>query len=171
MNGILPIDIAIYDLLPVHSKAHARFDAVKRTYQYLISTKKNPFMVNRAHLLFSDLDVNKMNEAARYLLTQSDFASFCKLGSDIKTTVCKIEEAAWQQQGDLLIFTVSADRFLRNMVRAVVGTLLEVGLCKMSLAEFKNVVSSRQRSNAGASVPACGLYLSSVTYPENIFIK
>jgi tRNA pseudouridine38-40 synthase len=169
-NNALPVDIAIYKIIVVKEKANARFDAISRTYQYFINNKKNPFLINRSYFLFFDLDVNKMNNAAKILFEYTDFSSFAKTNTQNYTNDCKIYKAEWKVDNDLLIFTISADRFLRNMVRAIVGTLLSVGKGKLTLEEFKKIIDSKNRSSAGLSVPADGLYLTEVIYPDNYFI-
>jgi len=167
LNGLLPLSIGVYEAYEVRPESHARFDATMRSYEYRIVVVKNPFEVKRAYQFRLPLDIQSMNFAANYLLSISDFASFCKLGSDAKTTICKVSEAKWEKQDDLLIFRISADRFLRNMVRAIVGTLMDVGLGKISFEAFKTIIEKGNRSEAGTSAPAHGLYLTHVEYPEN----
>ncbi len=166
-NHALPPDIAIQKIFCVGEKANARFDAVSRTYQYCIHRKKNPFLTNRSYFMYLDLDVAKMNSAAASLFNHTDFSSFAKSNTQNFTNNCKIYKAEWQEEGELLVFTISADRFLRNMVRAIVGTLINVGKGKISLEEFNEIIENKNRSGAGLSVPACGLYLTTVTYPKN----
>jgi tRNA pseudouridine38-40 synthase len=166
-NNALPPDIAIKDIFPVKEDASSRFDAISRTYEYVITRKKDPFEINKAWFLFGSLDVEKMNAAALIMFDHTDFTSFSKVNTQNFTNNCKILKAEWKEENDLLIFTVSADRFLRNMVRAIVGTLIDVGKGKMDLAGFKKVIESKDRSNAGFSVPACGLYLVEIKYPDN----
>lgn len=168
-NHALPDDIAIQKILVVGEKANARFDAVSRTYQYVINRKKDPFKVNAACYLFGELNVDEMNKAAKVLFEYKDFSSFAKSNTQNATNNCKIYKAEWKEENDLLIFTISADRFLRNMVRAIVGTLLMVGKGKMSIEKFKTVIESKIRSNAGLSAHACGLYLVKVEYPKDYF--
>jgi tRNA pseudouridine38-40 synthase len=170
LNSFLPKDVAICGIHPVKIDAHARFDATGRTYEYWIVTEKNPFHNQSAHLVYKKLDIDLMNAAANELFKYKDFKSFSKTHTDVKTYICKLEKAVWEQRGELLIFTISADRFLRNMVRAIVGTLLEVGLGKLSIEEFKQIIESRDRNNAGTSVPGKALYLTAVTYPKETFI-
>ena len=150
------------------SAAHARFGALSRTYKYFISTQKDPFAIETAYLFTSTLDVAKMNKAAHLLFNYSDFTSFSRLHSDVKTNNCKIHHAAWEKLGTQLVFTIKADRFLRNMVRAIVGTLLEVGKGKLSVYDFKKVIEVKDRNAAGASAPAQGLFLADIEYPEEI---
>lgn len=168
LNRFLPADIAVQSLWKVKSAAHARFGALSRTYKYFISTQKDPFAIETAYLFTSTLDVAKMNKAARLLFNYSDFTSFSRLHSDVKTNNCKIHHAAWEKLGTQLVFTIKADRFLRNMVRAIVGTLLEVGKGKLSVYDFKKVIEVKDRNAAGASAPAQGLFLADIEYPEEI---
>lgn len=171
LNRLLPQDIAVHRLRQVRPDAHARFDATARTYQYYISTAKNPFNRAYAYRLFHAPDFGRMNEAARTLLEYTDFTSFSKLHTDVKTNNCRIMEAAWTQVDDVTwVFTIRADRFLRNMVRAVVGTLLEVGRGKMDVDGFRRVIEQKDRCRAGTSVPGNALFLVDVTYPDSLFI-
>jgi tRNA pseudouridine38-40 synthase len=170
-NNALPPDIAIKDILAVNESANSRFDAVSRTYEYIICRKKDPFEINRAWFLKTDLDINKMNDAAKVLFEYTDFTSFSKSNTQNFTNNCKILKAEWKVENDLLIFSISADRFLRNMVRAIVGTLVDVGKEKITTEQFKTIIESKDRSNAGFSVPANGLYLVNVEYPEGYFNK
>lgn len=172
LNALLPYDIAVQRLRRVRNDAHARFDALEREYKYYISPRKNPFNRDTAYQLAWPLDLCRMNEAAALLPGEQDFTSFCKLHSDNKTNLCRIARAGWQRQDDgLLIFTIAADRFLRNMVRAVVGTLLDVGRGKLTAEDFRSVIAGRDRSLASSSAPPQGLFLSRVTYPETIYIS
>ena len=172
LNRLLPSDIAVQFVCPVCSEAHARFSATSRTYHYYISTAKNPFNRHRAMRLFHSPDFERMNEAARRLFDYTDFTSFSKLHTDVATNNCRIMQAYWQQVDEHeWRFVIQADRFLRNMVRAVVGTLLEVGRGKMTVDEFCKVIECRNRCSAGTSVPAHALFLVDVTYPDNIWIK
>lgn len=165
LNSYLPKDIVIYRIIQVSEEAHARFDAVKRTYEYHIHTYKNAFENESSWYVFQNLDIEKMNSAAKMLFDFQDFQCFSKVNTDVKTYNCKIIEANWQQKGEKLIFTIAADRFLRNMVRAIVGTLVEIGSGKKELEDFKNIIESKDRTQAGTSVPAHGLYLTKVEYP------
>lgn len=165
LNAILPKDIAIQQLLPVHSDAHTRFDAVLREYKYYIHFHKNPFNQELSVFHHPIPDLDKMNEAAALLLDVSDFTSFAKLHGDSNTNICKVFHAQWERIENGMVFTISANRFLRNMVRAVVGTLLPVGTGKMELEEFKQIIKSQNRSNAGMSVDAHGLFLTRIDYP------
>lgn len=164
LNSLLPKDIAVFRIIPLHDEAHARFDAKKRTYEYHIHTQKDVFAENLSWYYFRQLDVEKMNEAAQILFRYEDFECFSKTNTDVKTFICHISRADWQVDGERLIFTVSADRFLRNMVRAIVGTLIQVGLGKASLEDFEQIILGKDRSKAGFSVPARGLYLTKVEY-------
>ncbi len=165
LNTILPKDIAAYRIEALHDSAHARFDASSRTYEYHIHSRKDPFLTRRSWQMTRPLNVPRMNEAAALLLQYSDFATFCKSNSGAQTTFCKVSRAEWTFTADRLLFTITADRFLRNMVRAVVGTLVQVGLDKLSVDDFARIIETRNRAEAGESVPACGLYLTHVTYP------
>lgn len=168
LNCLLPADIAVRAIYRVAPTAHARFDATYREYQYHLSRCKDPFTHHFAEKENRKLNVSKMNEAAEILLQTRDFTSFSKLGSDVKTNNCLVTKAVWEEVGDQLIFTVRADRFLRNMVRALVGTLLEVGLERITIEDFKTVIDRKDRSSAGASVAAKGLFLVDIGYPEEI---
>lgn len=171
LNSFLPSDIAIDSIFAVTPEAHARFGAISRTYQYHISTRKDVFKRDYSMYFTLPLNVSLMNEAAHILYYYTDFQCFSKTHTDVKTFLCKMYEANWEQVGHELIFTITADRFLRNMVRAVVGTLIEVGQQRLSLTDFEDIIMSKSRSNAGASVPACGLFLTRIEYPETIFIE
>lgn len=164
-NSFLPKDIVIYDVIPVHDDAHARFDATSRTYQYHISTYKNAFNSELSWYSTKDLDMEKMNEAAKLLLNFTDFQCFSKVNTDVNTFNCKITEAFWTKEKETLIFTITADRFLRNMVRAIVGTLVNIGLYKITQQDFIQIIESKNRKNAGFSVPAHGLFLTNIDYP------
>lgn len=164
-NSFLPKDIVIFDILPVHADAHARFDATSRTYNYHLSTYKNVFTNDLAWYTSKKLDVIAMNEAAKTLLNYSDFHCFSKSNTDVNNYNCSITEAFWSIEKDQIIFTISANRFLRNMVRAIVGTLVNVGLHKISQADFIEIIDSKNRENAGLSVPAHGLFLTKIEYP------
>lgn len=165
VNAFLPKDIVVYRFIPLHDEAHARFDATSRSYEYHIHTFKDAFINEGSWFNFHPLDVDKMNEAARVLFDYIDFKCFSKTHTDVKTFNCKITEARWEQHGNKLVFHISADRFLRNMVRAIVGTLVEVGLGKSTVQDVRNIIESRDRNKAGFSVPAHGLYLTKVIYP------
>lgn len=167
LNCILPKDISCVDAFKVDDELHARFSATERTYEYWITNSKNPFLIDGAYFFSQDLDIDKMNEAAQILIRKSDFSCFSKSNTDTFTNDCTINYAKWDLKNDLLVFTISADRFLRNMVRAIVGTLLDVGLGKMAPQEIEQLIASKNRSEAGTSVPAHGLYLTKIKYPNN----
>lgn len=164
LNGFLPKDISVKRIFNVTDEAHARFDAISRTYKYYINQVKNPFNESFAWTHRFEFDVIKMNEAASILLEYDDFTSFAKLHSDVKTNNCKILHAGWMQESGQLIFTISADRFLRNMVRSIVGTMIEVGQGKITPEDVHKIIQSKNRGNAGMSVPAKGLFLEAVDY-------
>lgn len=171
LNGILPDSIAIYDILRVTDDAHARFSAKRRTYEYHVIDHKDPFLLPYATRLRTPLDFVAMNKAAKYLIGRQDFASFCRTHTDVKTTICNLTQAEWKELGNgHAVFTISADRFLRNMVRAVVGTLFQVGQSKMNLEQFAEVIAQHNRCSAGDSAPAQGLYLTHIEYPKEIFL-
>ena len=165
LNSFLPKDISIFRIFPVKDDAHTRFDATSRAYEYQIHIGKNPFLTDSAYQLYHDLDLEKMNEAAKLMYDYTDFKCFSKSKTDVRTYNCDVMNAVWEKQENLLVFHVKADRFLRNMVRAIVGTLLEVGEGKKTVEDFRNVLESRDRTKAGTSVPALGLYLTEVVYP------
>lgn len=171
LNKLVGRQIVIKDIFPVSENAHARFDALSRTYLYRISLEKNPFNFRFAHRLERMPNLELMNEAAQILLSTDDFTSFAKLHSDVKTNICHVSKAEWtfEPVDNLLCFTIKADRFLRNMVRAVVGTLLNVGSGKLTIAGFNDVIARRDRCEAGMSVAAKGLFLTNVSYPDEIF--
>ena len=165
LNSFLPKDIVIYDIIPVHDEAHTRFDATKRTYEYHIHQFKNPFLDELSWYFHQSLDVDMMNKAAQQLLNYTDFECFSKVNTDVNTFDCTIFEAYWKRnENDKLVFTISANRFLRNMVRSIVGTLVNVGLHKITLDDFTKIIESKSREKAGFSVPAHGLYLTKVDY-------
>lgn len=171
LNRLLPPDIAVYEVKRVKDEAHARFDAIYRTYKYYVTTQKDPFRRRYAWRLFNPLDFNKMNEAARTLFDYTDFTSFSKLHTDVKTNNCKIMHAEWTQVSETeWVFTIQANRFLRNMVRAVVGTLVEVGRGKLTIEGFRKVIENKDRCSAGSSVPGHALFLVDVGYPEDLFV-
>ncbi len=171
LNRFLPKEIVVFDIRAVKDKAHARFDPISRTYKYYINRKKDPFNDDFSYYLYGDLDIDLMNEAAQKMMAFNDFTSFSKLHTQTKTNNCKITEAVWSVQDHQLIFTITADRFLRNMVRAIVGTLLEVGQHKITVKEFMQIIENKNRSEAGYSVPAKALFLEKVKYPEGIWLR
>ena len=168
MNGILPLDINLFRIFAVKPKANARFDCFARTYEYRIYYGKNPFLKPYAAYVSQRLDVNLMHQACDRLLRHTDFASFSKSHADSKTTLCTLHEAGWRTEhsifGEQLIFTIRANRFLRNMVRAIVGTLIDVGTGKITPDDFDRIIASGNRSEAGVSVAACGLFLTKLEY-------
>ncbi|SHF80766.1 tRNA pseudouridine38-40 synthase [Bacteroides luti] len=171
LNRLLPPDISVYRVCKVHPEAHARFDALSRTYKYYITSVKSPFNRHLKWRMHGSLNYELMNEAAKILFEYTDFTSFSKLHTDVKTNNCKIMQAEWIQEDETTwVFTVKADRFLRNMVRAVVGTLVEVGRGKMSIEEFRKVIELKDRCKAGASVPGHALFLVDIEYPAETFI-
>jgi tRNA pseudouridine38-40 synthase len=166
LNGMLPADIGVRRIWEVDDRDHARFDATERAYTYHVHTHKDPFLEERSARVYQDLDVAAMNAGAQHLLYQGDFAAFCKTGSGQKTTICDVRHAQWTQTAEHRFqFDIAADRFLRNMVRAVVGTLLDVGRGRLSPEDVKAIAASGDRGQAGQSASACGLYLSKVAYP------
>lgn len=168
MNSLLPKDIAVLGLQKVGREAHARFDALSRTYEYHITQRKDPFKTDTAFYLKRDVNLEMMNEAADILLNYTNFKSFSRSRTDVRTYNCEITYAYWEQEGQQLTFHIKADRFLRNMVRAIVGTLLDIGLGKATVEKMHDIIKSESRSEAGASVPAHGLYLTRIEYPTNI---
>ena len=170
LNSFLPNDIAIKQIFEVKKEVHARFYATKRTYNYRIALTKNVFDYEYSYYVQMPLDINKMNEASALLLDYIDFQCFSKSNTDVKTYNCKIDTAFWKKENNMLIFTISADRFLRNMVRAIVGTMINVGLGKINVDDIHEIIKSKNRGEAGFSVPAQELYLTEVAYPEDIKI-
>ena len=165
VNAILPKDIAIKRIIAVHHDAHARFDAIQRSYEYHIHFEKDPFKVNRSWELRDKPDIALMNEAAAIMMTYVDFSCFSKSNTQTFTNNCKISRAEWVEKDGGLMFHISADRFLRNMVRAIVGTLIAIGRKEIEPEAIRQIIESKNRSKAGTSVPACGLYLTEVKYP------
>ncbi|MDX9853514.1 MAG: tRNA pseudouridine(38-40) synthase TruA [Tenuifilaceae bacterium] len=171
LNSVLPTDISVRDIVPVKAEAHARFSALSRSYNYVISRNKDPFSLGLAWQFYGPLNVDLMRLAADSLLLHSDFTSFSKVGSDNKTSICKVYTANWEEKDGKLIFNIRADRFLRNMVRAIVGTLVDVGRNKIGPNEFVRIIDAKDRSLAGASAPAEGLYLNGVEYPVDLYLN
>ncbi|MFI5148709.1 MAG: tRNA pseudouridine(38-40) synthase TruA [Bacteroidia bacterium] len=169
LNCMLPWDIAAKKIHSVRSDAHARFDAISRTYEYRIVYQKDPFLIDRAMLCRNNLDVEAMQQAARILFGYSDFGCFSKNLTQVKTNICKLMLAEWTEVSGGLIFRIQADRFLRNMVRAIVGTLLDIGRGKITEADLRRIIEGKNRSDAGTSVPAGGLYLCEIEYPSDIY--
>ena len=172
LNRLLPSDIVIYRICPVRADAHSRFDALSRTYHYYIACRKDPFQGRYRWVMDGKrLDIDRMNEAASHLLRYTDFTSFSKLHTDVKTNNCRITRAGWSLTGNDLVFEITADRFLRNMVRAIVGTLVDVGRGKLSVADFCAIIEARDRCKAGTSAPGNALFLTDITYPEELFLR
>jgi tRNA pseudouridine38-40 synthase len=167
LNSFLPPAIAIQSMEPVKIDLHARFSALSRTYKYYISKVKTPFRSAYTHYIYGDLDIGLMNAGAGMLLEVSDFTSFSKVDTDARTNICKVSRAIWEAEGEELVFTITANRFLRNMVRAIVGTLLDLGKHRITLEEFGHIIATKNRSDAGDSVPACGLHLFAIEYPQS----
>ena len=171
LNRILPQDISVYRVRRVRQDAHARFDATYRTYKYYVTTRKDPFNRRYVWRMYQKLDFDKMNEAARTLSDYSDFTSFSKVHTDVKTNNCRIMQARWEQtDGEEWVFTIQADRFLRNMVRAIVGTLVEVGRGKLSVEGFRRIIEKKDRCSAGTSAPGNALFLVDIGYPDDLFL-
>lgn len=164
LNSYLPKDIVVFDIIQVPDHAHARFDATKRTYEYHINTYKDVFLQEQSWYYRQELDLDLMNEASKILLNHTNFQCFSKVNTEVNTFNCTVAEASWRQENNTLVFTISADRFLRNMVRAIVGTLIKVGLHKITLEDFNTIIENKNRSEAGFSVPAHGLYLTEIAY-------
>jgi tRNA pseudouridine38-40 synthase len=168
LNNILPADIAVQDIFEVETKNHARFDATQRSYKYFITTRKDPFKLNSAYYIKNDLDVKLMHKCAQQLTSFSNFKSFSKVKTAVKTFNCEVLKAKVTSQENIVIFEVTANRFLRNMVRAITGTLIDAGLGKHTFEDFVSIVESQDRRNAGKSVPAKGLYLTDIVYPYTL---
>jgi tRNA pseudouridine38-40 synthase len=169
LNSFLPKDISANSLKRVLPDANARYSAISRTYEYYISKVKDPFFENSSWYLHGNIDCMKMNEAAGLLINHSDFTSFSRLHSGSKTNICRIFSAIWEETENRLVFRIRADRFLRNMVRAIVGTMVEIGRGKLNLEGFEGIIIARDRCKAGKSAPAKGLFLAEIEYPEEIF--
>lgn len=169
LNRFLPPDIAVKKIIEVDQEAHARFSAVSRTYTYYLSTVKDPFLTGTSYIYTVPLNIMLMNEAADTLKEYVDFTSFSKLHTDVKTNNCRVYDAVWTRNGDMLVFTIRADRFLRNMVRAIVGTLLKTGREELSVSDFRKIIEKKDRAAAGVSAPAKGLFLSAIQYPDHIW--
>ncbi len=165
LGHVLPKEIAVYDLFPVHDMAHARYDATERSYEYHMHYKRNPFIKSFSTYCAYPLDVAKMNDAAQLLIKKGDFGAFSRMGGGQKTNICDVRSAYWEDNGERLVFHITADRFLRNMVRAVVGTLMDVGTGKISKEEFRQIILSEDRNKAGDSARPEGLHLAKIIYP------
>jgi tRNA pseudouridine38-40 synthase len=168
LNGMIPFDIGVRRLVPVADEINSRFAAIYRRYEYRITRFKNPFLINQSFLLRTELDVKLMNDAANRLLHHIDFESFSKIHTSVNNFRCTVSDAKWVEKDDFLIFSIQANRFLRGMVRAIVGTLLQVGMGKITVSDFDAIIASRNRKNAGAQAPAEGLFLVEVGYPPSI---
>lgn len=168
MNALIPEDIAIHDVYEVMGDAHARFSAISRSYKYTITSKKDPFMLDFSWYISSQLDLKLMNEACEVLKSYDDFTSFSKLHSDVKNNRCLIRSASWQSDNDHVMFDITANRFLRNMVRSIVGTMVDIGKHKLDIPAFKFIIEGKNRNLAGFSVPPQGLMLYDIKYPDNI---
>ncbi len=168
LNKMLPRSIVLFSFQQVNRLFHARYSARKRKYTYFISAEKHPFKPNYWQL-YNSVDISKLNDATTKLLGTKDFTSFAKLNTDIKTNICTVFEAKWTKKDSFLVFEITADRFLRNMVRSVVSTLIDVGLAKITVEEFEAIISGKNRSLASASAPARGLFLTNVEYPSELF--
>ena len=166
LNNMLPQDIVIFSIFPVADNAHARFDATARTYQYHVSDKRLPFRQGQYCRIYFQPDIDLMNRAAQVLMEYDDFTSFAKLHTQVKTNICHLTEAHWDTVGDEWIFTIRSNRFLRNMVRSVTGTLLDVGRGKLTIEGLREIIEKKDRCAAGVSMPACGLFLTKVEYPN-----
>lgn len=171
LNRFLPRDIAVHQMKAVHPEANTRFDATSRQYHYLMHTHKSPFLENLSYGFYQPLDVEAMNQACEKLLQWKDFECFSRVKTEVNNFYCDIFEAKWLTENENLLFSVRANRFLRGMVRAIVGTLIDVGQGKTGLNDFSDILESRDRRKAGRAVPPQGLYLNDIVYPEEIFIK
>ncbi len=164
VNGVLPHTIVVLSIFEVKTDIHSRFAATHRTYEYRIASRKNPFLRDLVYFFNPKLDIDLMNVAAQILFQHIDYECFCKLHTDVKTFNCRISEAHWEQQGDLLVFRIKSDRFLRGMVRAIVGTMIDIGTKKITVSDFEQIILSKKRANASAQAPAEGLFLVEVGY-------
>tara|TARA_B100001057_G_scaffold495299_1_gene593966 strand:+ start:2954 stop:3703 length:750 start_codon:yes stop_codon:yes gene_type:complete len=171
LNLLLPKTINIHNIIPVKEDAHARFDAISRTYKYYICDVKNPFYYPYRYYLREKLNLKKMNIAAKILIGKKNFKCFCKKSNNIMNYECIVKEAFWKKTKKGAVFTITSNRFLRNMVRSIVGTLIEIGIEKRSVTDLAEIIKSKNRDNAGYSVPAGGLFLTKIVYPKSIFIK
>jgi len=170
LNSFLPKAISINSIRKVKPDAHARYNAVERAYEYRITRVKNPFYQDYAYHFFKGTDIQTMNKAAALLVGEHDFQSFSKVKTDVNHFICSLKKARWNEKADLLVFTIVANRFLRGMVRSIVGSLLDVGTGKTSVNEFQRIIKSKDRKKAGMNVPPGGLYLVNVKYPARIFL-
>ncbi len=170
LNSLLPHDISVNSVNRAHPDSHARFSALSRTYCYHISLVRDPFTFDYSWPLYPAPDIRLMNEACSLLTRYDDFTSFARLHSDVTTNICSVKAARWEKIDNRLLFTIRADRFLRNMVRAITGTAVDVGRGKLSVYDFEEIIKARDRCRAGKSAPAKGLFLEDIEYPEGIFI-
>lgn len=168
LDRIVPHDISIQKVFPVSDDVHSRFSAISRTYKYFINQRKNPFMIETSTYLWGNIDIDLMNHACKILFNHSDFTSFSKLHTDTATNNCHIMLATWETTDSGIVFTIKADRFLRNMVRAIVGTMLDLGRHKITLRQFEDIIISKNRCSAGISAPPQGLFLVDIEYPRGI---
>ena len=171
LNNYLSRDIQIINIHQVKDEAHARFDAISRTYRYSLISQKNPFFNDLSYLFKKKVNIKKMNTASNILIGEENFKCFARTGSDVENFLCNVTSAHWEIDNEKLVFNITSNRFLRNMVRSIVGTLLEVGVKKKTINEFKKVIKSQNRKLAGPSAPACGLFLHKIKYPSHIFVK
>ncbi|CAN5177472.1 tRNA pseudouridine(38-40) synthase TruA [soil metagenome] len=169
LNAILPADIVLKNIFQVNENAHCRFDALKRSYDYFIYSDKDPFIADKAYFFPYKLNIDLLNEAAGILKTFTDFTSFSKRNTQVNNFFCSIEESYWDIQNNMLVYHVTANRFLRGMVRGLTATMLRVGTSAKSIADFKNIIEAKNCSNADFSAPAHGLFLKQVTYPKDLF--
>lgn len=171
LNGFLPKDISVYSIREVKGDAHARFSALERAYSYQVTSTKDPFLNEYKHRVFFKPNIEMMNQLCSILLQTKDFTSFSKLHTDVKTNICDVSYAKWERVSDNdYLFTIKADRFLRNMVRSIVGTLLQAGRGKITETDFKQIIAAKDRQAAGESAPAKGLFLENVVYPDDIWL-
>ena len=171
MNALLPPDISIVSIQAVQPNAHARYDAISRSYEYIITATKNPLLMGLAYLYHKPVSIERMNEAATFLIGEHDFECFSKVKTDVHHFGCTIKKATWKKEESTYRFYITANRFLRGMVRAIVGTMLDVGTGKISVSDFQQIIASRDRKRAGMNVPPQGLYLMRVVYPKQIYLK
>ncbi len=170
LNSFLPYDISVREIREVKSDAHARFSAISRTYKYYLTTEKNPFLHDFTYRVFFQPDIDAMNALCEVLKDYEDFTSFSRLHTDVKTNNCRIQEAYWEREDTRFTFTITADRFLRNMVRAIVGTLLEAGRGKLDERGFRRIIEAKNRQVAGDSAPGHALFLHEIQYPQDIWV-
>ncbi len=171
LNTFMPTDLAILEIFPVRDNAHARFDAIARTYQYHVSDQRLPFCQGLYSRIYFHPDLDMMNRGAEILMEYEDFTSFAKLHTQVKTNICHLSHARWKQEGDQWVFTIRSNRFLRNMVRSVTGTLLDVGRGKLTLDGLREIIESKNRCAAGVSMPPQGLFLTRVEYPDDLRVE